>query len=151
MIRSLAVVDSGPLYAALTEDDQDHARCVEALADPTLQLFIPAMVVAEVCYLAGQRLGARVEAGFLAALAEYDVRAPAGEDWLRMADLVRQYADLPLGATDASVVALAERIGATSIITLDRRHFSAIKPRHCESFRLLPAQTTSSAEWRHPF
>lgn len=30
-----------------------------------------------------------------------------------MADLVRWYADFPLGTADASVIAVAERLGAT--------------------------------------
>jgi predicted nucleic acid-binding protein len=55
-----------------------------------------------------------------------------------MADLVAQYADFPLGGTDASAIALAERVGATVIVTLDRRHFAAVKPRHREAFELLP-------------
>jgi uncharacterized protein len=58
--------------------------------------------------------------------------------WLRIAELVRQYANFPLGGTDASVVALAERLNTDLRITLDRRHFSAIRPRHCAAFRLFP-------------
>jgi hypothetical protein len=72
-------------------------------------------------------------------MAEMVVEAPAPADWLRMAGLVEQYADFPLGGADASIVALAERLGVETIITLDRRHFGAIRPRHCEAFRLLPA------------
>jgi predicted nucleic acid-binding protein len=55
-----------------------------------------------------------------------------------MAELVKRYANFPLGGTDASIVALAERIGATIVITLDRRHFGAIKPRHTADLQLLP-------------
>ncbi|MBA3300810.1 MAG: VapC toxin family PIN domain ribonuclease, partial [Thermoleophilaceae bacterium] len=54
------------------------------------------------------------------------------------AELVGQYADFPLGGTDASVIALAERLGAPVVITLDRRHFGAVEPRHVERFELLP-------------
>ena len=49
-----------------------------------------------------------------------------------------QYADFPLGAADASVVALAERLNTDLIVTIDRRHFGVVRPRHCEAFRLLP-------------
>ena len=55
-----------------------------------------------------------------------------------MADLMDQYADFPLGAADASVVALAERLNTDLIVTIDRRHFGVVRPRHCEAFRLLP-------------
>ena len=66
------------------------------------------------------------------------VEAPTPADLRRMAELVEQYGDFPLGATDASVVALAERLGTDLIVTLDRRHFGAVRPRHCPAFRLLP-------------
>jgi predicted nucleic acid-binding protein len=56
----------------------------------------------------------------------------------RMARLVRQYADLGLGASDASTVALAERLGLVEVATLDRRHFTVIRPEHCSAFSLLP-------------
>ncbi|HEX3854646.1 MAG TPA: hypothetical protein VHW01_26965 [Polyangiaceae bacterium] len=54
-----------------------------------------------------------------------------------MAELVGQYADFPLGGTDASVIALAERLEAPVAVTLDRRHFAAVVPRHRESFELV--------------
>ena len=56
----------------------------------------------------------------------------------RMAELVEQYADFPLGGTDASVIAIAERLGVTKVATLDRRHFGPIQPRHTDAFTLLP-------------
>jgi predicted nucleic acid-binding protein len=134
----LAVVDTGPLYAAVDRDDADHGRCVAALGEATYRLVIPALIVAETTYLVATRLGAEVEARFLRSLATQDVEPPAPGDWARIADLVERYRDFPLGGTDASVVALAERIGAETIVTLDRRHFAAVKPRHRKAFRLVP-------------
>jgi uncharacterized protein len=51
---------------------------------------------------------------------------------------VARYDDLPLGTTDASVIALAERFGVEEIATLDHRHFRVVRPSHIESFTLLP-------------
>ena len=135
---TLAVVDAGPLYAAADGDDEDHEACVEALAKPDLRLVIPALAVAEATYFVGQRLGSEAEAAFLRGLAPLDVEGPDENDFARMAELVEEYADFPLGGTDASVVALAERLGAEVVVTLDRRHFSAIRPRHRKMFELLP-------------
>lgn len=67
-----------------------------------------------------------------------DVQLPTTEDWPAIAEIVRKYADFDLGATDASVIVLAQRLGATQIATLDHRHFHAIRPNHVESFVLLP-------------
>ena len=56
-----------------------------------------------------------------------------------MAELVWQYRDLPLGAADASIVALAERLAVTAIATVDRRDFRVVRPRHVDEFELVPA------------
>lgn len=134
----LAIVDSGPLYAVTDIDDEDHLACLAVFERPDLRLVIPALVVAEVTCMVGRRLGAQAEARFLHGLASFDIEAPVPEDWPRMAELVRQYADFPLGSTDASAVALAERLQAKHIVTLDHRHFGAVRPRHCAAFTLLP-------------
>ena len=137
-MTSLAVVDAGPLYAATDADDQDHSASVAALSRNDLRLVVPALVVAEASYFVGRRLGARAESSFLAGVGRLDVEGPSREDFARMAELVDVYADFPLGATDASVIALAERLDARVVITLDRRHFAAVVPRHLPAFELLP-------------
>jgi predicted nucleic acid-binding protein len=137
-MTSLAVVDAGPLYAAADADDEDHLACRAALSRADLRLIVPALVVAEATYFVGRRLGAAAESRFLDGVGELDVEGPSREDFARMAELVQKYADFPLGGTDASVIALAERLGAPIILTLDRRHFAAAVPRHCEAFQLLP-------------
>jgi predicted nucleic acid-binding protein len=103
-------------------------------------LVVPAPVLTEVCYLSATRLGADAEASFLESLAtgELHLEGTTTGDLARMADLVRRYADFPLGAADASVVAVAERLRATRIATLDHRHFRAIRPEHVAAFELLP-------------
>jgi predicted nucleic acid-binding protein len=57
---------------------------------------------------------------------------------LRIAELVWEYRDLPLGTVDASVVTAAERLDIAEVATLDRRHFSVVRPTHAEAFELLP-------------
>ena len=51
-------------------------------------------------------------------------------DWERIAELMEQYIDLPLGMVDASVGALAERRELEIIATLDERPFRVVRPRH---------------------
>ena len=77
---------------------------------------------------------------FLQALADGDfqpVDLHSG-DYRRAAQLVQQYADLPLGTTDATVIALAERTGVSEVATLDHRHFTVVRPSHVSAFTLLP-------------
>ncbi len=94
----------------------------------------------EVAYLVGTRLGPDAEVRFIGDLASGDLQVEpvAASDWLRIAELVHRYRDLPLGTVDASVVAAAERLGATTVATIDRRDFSVVRPRHCGRLRMLP-------------
>lgn len=47
------------------------------------------------------------------------------KDFDRIRDLLSRYAALPLGFTDAAIVACAERNGGR-VLTLDRRHFNVV-------------------------
>ena len=101
---------------------------------------MPLLVVAEVSYLVATRIGPEAEVRFLGDLAS---GALTGEsvppsDWLRVSELVWTYRDLPLGTVDASVVATAERLGIGTIATLDRRHFSVVRPSHVAAFEIVP-------------
>jgi len=99
---------------------------------------VPVLVITEVVYLIGTRLGAEPEVRFLGDLAAGNlVTEPVDAgDWLRIAELVSGYR--PLGSVDASVVAASERLRVPDIATLDRRHFTIVRPRHVDSFTLLP-------------
>ena len=87
------------------------------------------LVVTEVAYLIGSRLGPDPEVRFLGDLAsgDFTVEPVAPEDWLRIAALVARYGDLPLGTVDASVVAVCERIGVAEVATFDRRDFGVVQ------------------------
>ncbi|MCY3634776.1 MAG: PIN domain-containing protein [bacterium] len=134
------MVDAGPLYAYIDADDQHHAASLDLLLTHPGPLVIPTLVITEVSYLVGTRLGATAEVRFLGDLASghLGVEPVAAIDWLRIAELVHAYRDLPLGTTDASVVAAAERLGTSTVATMDRRHFSVVRPRHCAAFDLVP-------------
>jgi predicted nucleic acid-binding protein len=103
-------------------------------------LIVPTLVMTEVVYLLGTRLGAEPEVRFLGDVADgaLAVEPVAAGDWLRIAELVARYRNLSLGTVDASVVATAERLGINEIATVDRRHFTIVRPCHIEAFTLLP-------------
>lgn len=96
-------------------------------------------MITEVTCLLATRLGAEAEVRFLGDLAAGNLlpEPVAPVDWLRIADLVARYRDLPLGTVDASVVVAAERLSATAIATLDRRDFTVVRPA-AGPFELLP-------------
>ena len=98
------------------------------------------MTITEVSYLLATRLRWEQEVRFLGDLASgsFTLEPVHAADVPRMAELVARYRDLPLGTVDASVIAAAERRGVADIATLDRRHFSVVRPSHVETLTLLP-------------
>lgn len=136
----MILVDTGPLVAAANRKDAHHSVSVAALTTVRPPRLVPGLVIAEVCYLLARDATAAVEAEFLRSfatgfLALTDLTVP---DLDRSAELVEQYADLPLGSTDACLVALAERLGIVELATLDRRHFNVVRPRHIARLDLIP-------------
>lgn len=136
----MLLVDTGPLVAVANVRDQHHDGCRDLLETHEGPIVVPAAVIVEVCQLLAARRGTHAEAAFLASLGAGEVATidlePA--NYTRAAELVKQYAGLRLGAVDATVVALAERLGVTEIATLDRRHFTVVRPVHIKAFTLLP-------------
>lgn len=137
----MLVVDAGPLVAAASTRDRNHTRCVDLLASVRGPLIVPTLVVTEVAYFVADRIGRQAEQAFAASFRAAELLAEPVEpaDWERIAELLDQYADLDLGIVDASVIAACERLGETELATLDRRHFSVVRPRHCTALTLLPA------------
>lgn len=134
------IVDTGVLLAAADLADPDHRSCADLLGRDSVELQASPLVIAETAYLIGRQLGPHAEAQFFRAVADGEIRIASMtvDDLHRIAELVDTYADLLFGGTDASIVALAERLGETSIATLDRRHFGVVRPNHADGFQLVP-------------
>lgn len=134
----IAIVDTGVLYAICDAADPRHRESLELFRRPDFQPVVPALILAETGYLVGSRLGPAAEATLMRSLAGVEVEPPAPADYDRIGALVEQYADFPLGTADASVIALAERLDTDLVLTLDRRHFGAVRPAHCDGFDRRP-------------
>ncbi len=135
------VVDTGVLLAAADADDAWHDQARVVLEGrPAEQLVLPAPVAAEAAWMIASRLGPAVEAAFVASIAAggFNLAELVTADWARCAALIDQYADLDLGLVDASVVAVAERLGITTIASIDRRDLLVVRPAHVDAFTLLP-------------
>ena len=136
----MLVVDTGPLVVTADRSDKDHHACRALLEGDEGPLVTTAMVIAEAAYLIDRQLGPVAEASLYDSIlsGQLEIASLDREDWHRIAELVSTYASLRLGGTDASLVALAERLGTTRIATLNHRHFRIVRPRHAEAFELLP-------------
>ncbi|MFN7968604.1 MAG: PIN domain-containing protein [Acidimicrobiales bacterium] len=136
----MLVVDTGVLVAAADLSDPAHEPCAALLASPAGPIVTTGLVIAEASYLISRELGAGPEALLFQAIAQGEVHVAdlVQSDWVRIHQLVEDYRDLPLGGTDASVIALAERLDQSTVATLDHRHFGVVRPAHRDSFDLLP-------------
>jgi len=137
------VCDTGPFVALSNVKDRHYEAANDlfrALHMTGEQIVLPTTVLAEVCYWLNEHGGPDVEATFLDAVADgtFTLAELTTVDVQRMAELVRTYSSFPLGGTDASVVAVAERLGVREIATFDRRHFSSLTPAGGGHFSLLP-------------
>lgn len=132
------LVDTGILYALADADDRWHTPARDWLADAPDLLIVPVTVLPEVTYLLQARLGAGAELAFVQSMAagELDVEELRRQDLARCGEILRKHPEI--GFTDASIVAMAERLKIESIATTDRRHFAAVRPKHVKAFELLP-------------
>jgi uncharacterized protein len=134
------LVDTGILYAMADIDDAWHESVktfVENMADA---LLVPITVLPETCYLLNTHLSREAERKLIASITqgELKIEGLTHEDFRRSYQLLESYSDMNIGFVDASVVAVAERLKIHRILTTDRKHFSVIRPRHCQTFELLP-------------
>lgn len=124
----MIVADTGAILALVDAGDTHH-RAVLGLyeADPA-HWVLPWAILPEVDYLLGRHVSARVRRLFLDDLAAGAFAVEWGEpaDLERAAALDAKYARLGLGLVDAAVMAVAERLEAEAIATLDLRHFGAV-------------------------
>lgn len=134
------LVDTGPLYAMADRDDDWHARVVGFLKRSRDDLVIPVAVLPEAAYLLAVHLGPEAEQKLVRTLVngEMAVEELTMQDLRRVLELLVRYAPARIGFVDATVVATAERLRISRILTTDRRDFSLIRPRHCTAFELLP-------------
>lgn len=130
-------LDTSGVLGLVNRADPDHDRCVRPLEDDPGPYLVPAGILAEITYMLEVRHGLDILDAFLGDLdARAYVLECGEEDLPRIRALVRRYADLPLGAADASVVACAERNGGR-VLTLDDRDFRVVAREG--SITLLPS------------
>lgn len=134
----MIVADTGAVLALLDADDPHHAILAGLYQQRSADWLLPWAILPEVDYLAGAHLGRRVQRAFLDDLAAgaFAVEWGSAVDLRRAAEIDLAYASLGLGLVDAAVLAVAERVAARAIATLDLRHFGAL--RLPVGVRLLP-------------
>lgn len=124
----MIVADTGAIVALIDSDDRHHRSLVRLFERDPGAWILPWAILPEVDYLVERYLGARSAEAFHADVAAgaFAVEWGRESDVSRALELRRQYAGLSLGLVDSAVAAVAERLGATAIATLDLRDFGSM-------------------------
>jgi predicted nucleic acid-binding protein len=136
------LVDTGPLVALLSADDQHHAACVAAAKSLAGPFYTVWPVVTEAAYLMRSRpnsvalLLAQIEAGKLC-LADLSATDVSG-----IQSILSRYADQGFDLADAAVMHVTERDDIRRVVTIDRRHFSLFRTHSGSPLELHPAAIT---------
>lgn len=135
------IADSGAVYGLYDRRDASHADLRAAIEKARDLIILPAPTLGEIDYLLRLRLGNPALLRFLADVQEgaFAIESVTMADLRRCAALIEKYRDLDLGLSDASVVAVAERLGTDRILTVDQRDFRVIRSARGRPFHLLPA------------
>ena len=112
------LVDAGPLIALFDRRDRYHTKAVEFLKDSEIGFKTTVAVLTEVVLTLDFSRSAQT--GFLQwVYGAVDVDAELVSDIPRIVEVMAKYGDLPADFADASLVALAERIGIRDVATID--------------------------------
>ena len=137
----MILLDTGGLLAAIDSSQRLHTRCVSSLRASKPPYLLSPFVLAELDYLLYTKVGVAAQMALLEEVAAgaYQLEPFEKADVARALNLVKRFADLDIGLADASLVTLAERHKIYDVLTLDERHFRALRAHGQKRFRILPA------------
>ncbi|MEV4222822.1 MULTISPECIES: PIN domain-containing protein [Nonomuraea] len=137
----MLVLDTSGLLAAIDPRQPQHKEAREVLRTETGPVLLSPYVLAETDYMILKLAGVRRELEFLRSVStgDYEMVNMSTLDVRRAVDIAERYADMEIGLTDASVALIAARHSTTRVLTLDQRHFRAMKPLWGDCFTVLPA------------
>jgi predicted nucleic acid-binding protein len=134
------IVDTSALLAYFDAAEPDHkavSRIIERSDDARV---ISPYVVAELDYLVGTRVGVDAELAVLRELSggAWEMADFGAAELEQAAGITEKYRDQRIGIADASNVVLADRFRTRTIATLDRRHFTVLRPVGGGRFTIVP-------------
>lgn len=118
-----------------------HARVAEVFIAERGPRYLSPFVMQEIDHLVASRVGPVAVLRFHDDVARgaYELAPFDRSDVGTAVGVMRRYADMRLGLADASIVVLAARYRTSRILTLDERHFRAVRPLQGGAFTVLPA------------
>jgi predicted nucleic acid-binding protein len=135
----MIIVDTGFWLALIDEKDTYHQAADQAFQKYDEPLITTWPVMTETCYLLLERKGVQAQVKFMEDYSQnlftvFDLESHNGE---KIAQLMKQYANLPMDLADASLVILAEELGHGRIFSVDQRDFNAYRWKNTQPFQNL--------------
>ena len=136
----MIVADTSGLVAFFSESGPTHEAVAAWLESNDAVMVVSPYVVAEVDYLVATRKGVDAELAVLAELSggAYELPTMDADDLAVARRVVERYRDLGIGVADASLAVLAQRYHTRTVLTLDRKHFSVMRPLDGGVFTIVP-------------
>ena len=136
----MILLDTSGLLAAIDSSQNQHVKAAAALQQASGPLLLSPFVLAELDYLLATRVSAEAQHALLEEVARgaYRLEPFTADDVASAVTILSRYRDLHIGLADASIVVLAERHRVLEVLTLDHRHFQAIRGPGGRRFRLRP-------------
>ncbi|MSQ72397.1 MAG: PIN domain-containing protein [Betaproteobacteria bacterium] len=136
----MILLDTSGLLSAVDASQRYHAQCADALSRASPPLLLSPFVLAELDYLLARNIGASAQSALLDEVVRgaYQLEPFDAADVAAAKRILERYPTLHIGLADASLVVLAERHRARDVLTLDERHFRALRTRDRKKFRILP-------------
>lgn len=137
----MILLDTSGLLAAIDASQRHHVAARDALTAAAPPWVLSPFVLAELDYLLATRVGQPAERALLAEVGRgvYRLEAFEAEEVAAAERVIGRHGELALGLADASIVVLAHRYGVRDVLSLDERHFRAMRGPGGRPFRLLPA------------
>jgi hypothetical protein len=134
------LLDTSGLLSALDESQRYHRECAASLGAASPALLLSPFILAELDYLLMRHIGQHAQTALLEEVARgaYQLEQFDAADVARAREIIAKYADLEIGLADASIVVLAERYATSEVLTLDQRHFRALRVGQRKRFKVLP-------------
>ena len=131
----MILVDTGPLVALFDPKDSAHERCRRTLEGVRERLVTTVPVLTEVFHLLAPASRGALAVQEFVARGGMSVWFLTDAALTRAFELMRRYADHPMDLADASLVAAAEALRATTVFTVDRDDFATYRVRIGRSLR----------------
>ena len=136
----MILLDTSGLLAAIDSNQTHHSEAARSLSSARPPLLLSPFVLAELDYLIASRVGYAARARLLEEVERgaYALEPMTARDITSAHGVIDRYADLGVSLADASIVVLSQRHHVGDVLTLDERHFRALRSDG-KHFRLLPA------------